>query len=410
MRASLWFLLGLLGAGPLLLPGPAARAQANGDTRVQLERVEEALGDSTRAVETLQEERARQITYLEGLRQDMAQAVSRQRQLEQQLLRLEAELSSTEEQQDRLLNRLDTRSQRQAEVVGTLRRLNQVPRQALLARRGAPEDAVRTAILLRAIVPAIEREGDTLRNDLTQLAVLRTRLIEARQQQAALQGDLQAERQRLQALLDERSQLLDVTDEALTQARERQRALAEQVEDLDGLVAGLAEPLPGTGDPVPRPPLKPPEDQTRGIAVGADDGTSLQLDDDALVQPIGGSILRHYGDPDPVTGDAKGLTFEARALATVVAPRAGRIAYADRFRGYGNLLIIDHGGSYHSILAGVGRFSVTPDQTVVAGEPIAEMPASRSGAASLYFEYQRDREPFDPFPHLARTEDGEDTD
>lgn len=389
-------------------------AWAEAQPRARLQRVEAELEESSRAVEALTAERQRQQARLAEIQAQSVAIAQRQTALERDLRRLEAELSAAETRSDQLLNRLDTRAQRQAEVMVTLVRLQRVPRQALLARRGAPGDAVRTSILLQAILPAIENEGDTLRRDLALLASLTQRLIEARQGLAATQGALEDERLALHALLDERAQLLQATEMALERASERQRGLAAEADTLDALVTRLREsesdpdsaPRPRYADGIPLPPDKP-ETDVAGLAQAA--SMVLSPAADSLIQPVGGTLVQRFGDRDPLTGPVKGLTFEGRNLTTVVAPRAGRVVYAERFRSYGKMLIIDHGDTYYSVLAGLGRFTVVAGQAVVAGEPVAEMPATRSGATTLYFEYQRDRTPIDPAPLLARTDDAEDT-
>src|SRR6185312_14627478 len=79
------------------------------------------------------------------------------------------------------------------------------------------------------------------------------------------------------------------------------------------------------------------------------------------------------------------------------------IPLAGPFRRYGLILIISHGGGYHSMLAGLGRVDVKIGEWVVAGEPIAMLPAPAKAdeSVTLYFELRRDGHPVDPQPSLA---------
>jgi septal ring factor EnvC (AmiA/AmiB activator) len=96
---------------------------------------------------------------------------------------------------------------------------------------------------------------------------------------------------------------------------------------------------------------------------------------------------------------SKGITIETRSGAQVVAPFDGRIEFAGPFRGYGQILIIEHADGYHSLLAGLGRIDGTVGQSLVAGEPVGAM--GSSDRPSLYLELRRHGQPINPLPWLA---------
>src|SRR3546814_13099052 len=101
----------------------------------------------------------------------------------------------------------------------------------------------------------------------------------------------------------------------------------------------------------------------------------------------------------------KCISIRARPVAQVVAPFDGKIAYAGPFRGYGLILIIDHGGRYHTILAGFDRIDAVVGQWVLAGEPVARMGAAAAGNPELYFELRRTGQAINPLPCLATTDE-----
>jgi septal ring factor EnvC (AmiA/AmiB activator) len=97
-----------------------------------------------------------------------------------------------------------------------------------------------------------------------------------------------------------------------------------------------------------------------------------------------------------------------RAAAQVTAPCDGWVVYAGPFRSYGQLLILNAGGGYHVLLAGMERISVELGQFVLTGEPVAVMgaggPATAAGASGqpvLYVEFRKDGAPVDPSPWWA---------
>jgi septal ring factor EnvC (AmiA/AmiB activator) len=115
--------------------------------------------------------------------------------------------------------------------------------------------------------------------------------------------------------------------------------------------------------------------------------------------PAVGRIVTRYGDPNAHGQTSKGITIATRAGATVVTPYDGVVAFAGPFRGYGQLIIVEHSEGYHTLMAGVGRVDVTVGQHVLAGEPVAAM--ADDGAPTLYVELRRDSQPIDPLPWLA---------
>ena len=87
----------------------------------------------------------------------------------------------------------------------------------------------------------------------------------------------------------------------------------------------------------------------------------------------------------------------------MVSPYSGTIVFAGPFRSYGQLLIIEHGDGYHSLLAGLSRIDGTVGQWVAAGEPVGAMAPLSVGGPSLYVELRHNGEPVDPLPWLAAT-------
>ena len=101
----------------------------------------------------------------------------------------------------------------------------------------------------------------------------------------------------------------------------------------------------------------------------------------------------------------KGLTIETQPGAQVVAPFNGQIVFSGPFRGYGHLLIIEHGEGYHSLLAGMALVEGAVGQWLLAGEPVGLMARSQTGKPSLYMELRRNGQAVNPNPWLA-TEKG----
>ena len=82
-------------------------------------------------------------------------------------------------------------------------------------------------------------------------------------------------------------------------------------------------------------------------------------------------------------------------------PFEGHIVFAGDFRGYGQLLIIEHGQGYHTLLSGMARIDGVLGQSLVAGEPVGIMGSPRNGKPSLYIELRRKGQPINPTPWMV---------
>jgi septal ring factor EnvC (AmiA/AmiB activator) len=129
--------------------------------------------------------------------------------------------------------------------------------------------------------------------------------------------------------------------------------------------------------------------------------------------PVNGTRIRDFGGSNEAGGVEKGISLATRAGAQVTTPCDGWVVYAGPFRSYGQLLILNAGGGYHVLIAGMERISVNIGQFVLTGEPVATM-GSTSQVASilattasqpvLYVEFRKDGTPIDPGPWWAANE------
>ena len=97
----------------------------------------------------------------------------------------------------------------------------------------------------------------------------------------------------------------------------------------------------------------------------------------SLAIPTPGPIVRRFGEAISSGGRANGVTFAAAAGARVASPGPGFVQYVGPVKGWGVILILRLAGGYHLVLAGLDRTSVTVGQSVAAGEAVGFMPDGR---------------------------------
>ena len=336
------------------------------------------------------------------------------RELEGHQAAAEARLASLQASEDTVRRSLGSRRAVIAEVLAALQRLGRKPPPALMV---SPEDAlqsVRTAILLGAVLPDMKTEVDTLLADLAELVRLRSEIAAERD---ALGRDLAAlsqERSRMTVLVAERQRKQSETEKALDAERARSVQLARQADNLKELIGRIEQDIAsaaraaaaarGTDSKANFAALNDPGRLSPAIAFASARKT--------LPLPLNGIKIREFGMPDGLGGTEKGLSIASRTGAQVTAPCDGWVVYAGPFRSYGQLLILNAGGGYHVLLAGMERISVDLGQFVLTGEPVAMMGGGPQSAAAiatgssqpvLYIEFRKDGTPVDPSPWWATT-------
>jgi septal ring factor EnvC (AmiA/AmiB activator) len=349
------------------------------------------------------------------LNQDLIDTAARLRGVEAKVESTQERLKPLDENERSIRKSLDGRRAVIGEVLAALQRMGRQPPSALIA---SPEDAlqsVRTAIVLGAILPEMRREVESLASDLAELLAVRKKINAEREQLKAEVAALDGERARMVALVEERQKQLADREKALEAERSRAGALAQQVDNLKDLITKLEQGLDRSTREVreaarsdSRPALSAFRDPGRLAPAVA--FASLR---GRVPTPVNGVKLKEFGAPDASGGSEKGVSIATRAGAQVTAPADGWVVYAGPFRSYGKLLILNVGGGYHVLLAGMDRISVDLGQFVLTGEPVAVMGngshiaailATGSSQPVLYVEFRKDGVPVDPGPWWATGE------
>jgi len=349
------------------------------------------------------------------LNQDLIDTAARLRGVEGKIAATEARLKPLDGNELDIRKSLDGRRAVIGEVLAALQRIGHRPPPALIA---SPEDAlqsVRTAMVLGAVLPEMRHEVEALASDLSELLAVRKKIAAERDQLHAEVAALGNERARMTALVDERQKQQTDREKALEAERARAGDLARQVDNLKDLIAKLEQNV----DPAVRAAREAARSDSRpALSAFRDPGRLTPAIAFASLRgqvpiPVNGVKLKEFGAPDGSGGQEKGLSVATRAGAQVTAPADGWVVYAGPFRSYGQLLILNVGGGYHVLLAGMDRISVDLGQFVLTGEPVAVMGngshiaailATGSSQPVLYIEFRKDGVPVDPGPWWAAGE------
>lgn len=111
--------------------------------------------------------------------------------------------------------------------------------------------------------------------------------------------------------------------------------------------------------------------------------------------PATGRLVTGFGAPQG-SGVSRGLTLAPREAAQLVAPAQGRIVFAGPYRGFGEIVIIEHTGGWTSLVTGLARIDVRVGDEVIAGSPIGTAGETRP---QIGLELRHDGEPVNPLDH-----------
>ncbi|MBF0560407.1 MAG: peptidoglycan DD-metalloendopeptidase family protein [Alphaproteobacteria bacterium] len=196
----------------------------------------------------------------------------------------------------------------------------------------------------------------------------------------------------------EHRQLLD--REAVAQSKAEQQKLAEAEEQRQAESQRIQEERrKATAEAAQAAAAARASPKTGGAFVGVKQTRPFSEARGTLPLPARGRIVTSYGQVNDVGLASKGLTIRTRPGAQVIAPYDGVVVFSGNFRGYGQLLIIEHGEGYHTLLAGMTRIDTGVGQHLVAGEPVGVVDAE--GDSTLYVELRREGQPINPLPWLT---------
>ena len=258
-----------------------------------------------------------------------------------------------------------------ARLLAGLVSLARRPAAIAIVQPGSLDDLVHVRAVLGGTLPIVRARTAAIRDELARTRALHASAAAAREQLGAGRTQLLTARRALAALRDEPLDAGTASDRALALG-ERARDIVDRlrgVGDAQGMLASLVA-LPG-------PPI---------AAVAAADRPPYRL-------PVAGQLVTGFGELSDDGVRARGLTFAVAPAARVVAPAAGRIVYAQPFRGFGHIVIIDHGEGWVTLLTGLSTLAVARDQQVAAGATIGA--AGHGEAPHVTVELRRRGRPVD---------------
>ena len=367
----------LLGLAVLVASGVSAQDQpvfeSADDTRTALKRALQDQRAAQARAQRLELAATRAGEAVEKTEREAAALAARIQESEAGIAAAEARLALIDRQRRILAAQLAKRQKPVVRLTAALQRFSRRPLALSVMRPGSVKEMVYLRAMLSTTIPEVQRRTATLRGEIERGKALER---EARQALLALRsGEQQLKgRHKELAALETRQRLASraVSGEADREA-ERALALAEEARDLDMLVDRLGEAgnLRNRLAALPGPIIRPPRPSESQVFADAQVSSLASRGAPAAYQlPVTGRTVAGFGAPTSSGGLSQGLSLAPRAGAQVVAPAAGRIAFAGPYRGYGRIVIIEHEAGWTSLVTGMARVDAEVGDNVVGGSPL----------------------------------------
>ena len=377
--------------GAAVLAVAPAHAQ---DAGSKLEDIERKLEVGKERKSVLDRETRRLEREVGKLRKKMITAAGKVQKHEEAMTEIEGRIAKLDKKSSALDASLKGQRGRLSSTLAALQRLAINPTAAVLARPGAPDDTVRSALLLRTVIPHIEANATRLQEDLVELAALRRAAGAEREALAKKGAALEAGKTEIETLLSRKRGYYERT------AAEREEA-AKRIESLRKEAASLKDLLKRLGKASGKPKSLLSSKKGRAATQARGKARDFEKSRGRMKLPAKGPIAQQFGEHNSLGHTSRGIVIQTREGARAVAPFDGKVVFAGPFKNMGQILIIEHRGGYHSILAGFSRIDSVPDQWLLAGEPVGIVGQYEAGKPSLYVELRKKSRPINPLPWLT---------
>lgn len=360
---------------------------------------------------------------LTRISKDMIASAKQIQSSEEKISRMESELETLRADLKKAEENFVVEDDNLIKTLSALQNLALKPTEALFVQPLTPVEIIRSAMLLREAVPYLQENAARIREDLEKIEAQKN-LVEKQVARIIRQKKiLEKEHEQMKALVQRKSKIRNAVEIKSVKAKKKVEQLASQANDLRDLLNKLEKQR--------QEKLRRQEEERRRLAElkaaearrAAEETKKLEEKQRAdlikfkpevinevgenfvkakghLLRPARGPVVTAYGEQMSKGVTSKGIIIKTRSQAQVISPYDGTVIFAGPFRGYGNLIIIEHGQGYLSLLAGLEEVDCELGQMLLAGEPVGQMP--ESGDTRLYVELRKDNHPINPLTWIEK--------
>jgi septal ring factor EnvC (AmiA/AmiB activator) len=275
----------------------------------------------------------------------------------------------------------------------------------LILQNKNPSEIARDVKYFSYIAKEHAKVIDDMQENLVKVKELNNQTAAALHEVVELKAKQEAEKKELEQQKKEKSKVVKSLSKQISAQRGEIKKLSRDEKNLSNLVERLAKIIPKKAKkPTKKKSSQPDGNEEENIAsneatpTNAYSGSSFSALRGKLRLPVRGDVTNRFGSPRADTGITwKGLFIKAAEGNDVKSVADGRVVFADWMRGFGNLIIVDHGSGYMSLYGNNQAMLKQVGEEVNAGDAIAAVGNSGGNVSNgLYYELRRNSQPFDP--------------
>lgn len=342
---------------------------------------------------------------LSGVNQKMIDTAKKIQNGEDEVHKQQEELEALQEHLRESEAKFNTDHSILVDTLSALQNLALRPSEAILAQPLSPVEVMRSSILLRSSVHSLKERAEHIRQGIedinAQKAEIAKRLqdLEHENQQLAQQHD------EMKKLSKQKSEMFSQLSSQSKEAKQRAEALANQAGSLRDLLDKLEKQKE-----LQRKQLAEKErlakqraaddlreERSKGYQPSPVVGFSKAKG--RLARPARGAVITQFKQELSKGVESNGIDIKTASNAQVIAPFDGTVIFAGPFKNFANLVIIDHGEGYTSLLSGLGETNTDVGQSILSGEPVGTMPSGNN--IKLHMEIRKDNHPVNPTDWLS---------
>ena len=328
---------------------------------------------SKRALHAKLAEKSQTLNYeLTTLKEKIIKVSNDLRMSEESLFETDLRLRNLRQKKTAYLENFYKDQQAMGGLVSAARKYSQTSMPSMLVQ-AKPIDAARASIVMKSMIPGISRQSTYLKAQLSEIDKIANDIMDQLQLQTQQNRELNKQQYSLAALLEERNKVYQSTENQRREQEKEVAILTKESRDLEDLMEKLKlkNQYSAAGINTARIPFPP-----------------------HILLPAPGTVKTGFGDTDDLGAESKGITFLTRAGSSVIVPLAGTVKFAGTFQNYRQILIVEHQGGYHSLIAGLARIDTVVGASLAAGEPVGV--AEASGSPQIYYELRQNGKPVNP--------------
>ena len=399
-------LIALLVAGQRSDAAPAANVSASEVAKMEAEakRVSKEHQQMEQKANKLKEE-------LKNVNQKMIAAAKKIQNGEDELRKKQEELEVLQKHLNESEEKFNSENDMLIETLAALQNLALRPSEAVLVQPLSPVEVMRSSSLLRGSVHALESRASSIRQSIEDISNQKKQ-IAARLQDLEKDNKILAQQQEdMKKLSQQKSTMYSQISSKSEEAKKKADMLASQAHNLRDLLeklekqkeiarrqmaekARLAREQAADKMRKENHGLEVSYEAENNVTVPETPVTGFSKAKGRLSRPARGPLVTAFHSELSKGVVSNGIDIKTAAKAQVIAPFDGTVIYAGPFKNFANLVIIDHGEGYTSLLSGLGETDTEVGQSLLAGEPVGTMPADTN--SKLHMEIRKNNHPVDP--------------